>query len=302
MLTKLEDLKRLGMFAAVAESGSFTGGAATLGLTKAAVSRQVAVLEARLGVQLLQRTTRQMSLTEAGRVVLSHARRIVAEGEAVENLVEQQRTVPRGHVRVTAALGLGQRFVAPALADYLDRNPEVTAELSLDDHPVDIVKHGIDVAVRAGRLPDSELKQRKLAPLSLVVCASPSYVARHGEPTSPAALAEHRWVTFTPMGAPPRLRFERRGDVQRVRPTGRLAVNDGQALRDWLVRGVGISLLPRFWIERDLDEGRLRPLLRGWSMPRAAVYALHAHGTQPPRRVVGLLQHLAEQAAAFGLR
>ncbi len=302
MLTNLEDLKRLGMFAAVAEAGSFTRGATTLGITKAAVSRQVGLLEQRLGVVLLQRTTRQMSLTEAGRVVLSHARRILAEHAAVENVVEQQRSAPKGHIRVTAALGLGQRFVAPALADFLDRHPDVTAELLLDDHPVDIVRHGIDVAIRAGRLPDSDLKQRRLAPLSMVVCASPSYVARHGEPSEPNAVAEHRWVTFTPMGDPPRLRFERRGTVVRVKPKGRLAVNDGQALRDWLVRGVGISVLPRFWIERELDDGRLRPLLRGWSLPRAAVYALHAHGTQPPRRVAALVSHLADHSASFGLR
>lgn len=301
-MTNLDNLKRLAMFAAVAEHGSFTAAAEVLGLTKAAVSRQVGILEEHLGVQLLQRTTRQMSLTEAGQAVLSHAHRIVAEGTAVDDVVETQLTLPRGHVQVTAPLGLGQRFVAPALADFLDRNPEVTAELLLDDHPVDIVGRGIDIAVRAGRLTDSELKQRRLGPLAMVVCASPSYVARYGEPKHPEALTEHRWIAFTPLGKTPRLSFERGGETIRVRLRGQLSVNDGQALRDWIVRGVGISLLPKFWIEADLQAGRLRPLLRAWSLPKTAVYALHAHGNQPPRRVSALLQHLADASPGFGLR
>lgn len=298
----LDDLKRLGMFAAVAEHGSFTAAARGLGLTKAALSRQVGILEQTLGVQLLQRTTRQMSLTEAGARVLSHARRIVVEGAAVRDVVDAQRETLSGHLVVTAPLGLGQRFVAPALADFLDRNPEVTAELRLDDRPIDIVGQGIDLAIRGGRMPDSELKQRRLAPLALVVCASPSYLARHGEPRHPAELAEHRWVTFTPMGQPPRLRFDKSGEVVRVRPRGRLAINDGAALRDWLLRGVGVSLLPRFWIEDDLEAGRLRPLLRAWSMPSTAVYALHAHGAGAPRRITALIAHLADSATSFGLR
>jgi DNA-binding transcriptional LysR family regulator len=292
------DLRRLEIFARVVQANSFTGAARTLGITKAAVSKHISVLEQELGATLLHRTTRKLTLTDAGAAVLVHSQRIVEQAELARAAALQATQSIGGRLRVTAPVGLGQRLVAPAVARFVGQHPQVTADLVFDDHVLDLIERRFDVALRAGWLPDSSFRSRRIARLDMVLCASPSYLERASTPQRPKDLVDHAWLGFAPLGQALSLSLSRGRAQKQVRVVCGISANDGEALRVLAVGGVGLTALPRFWVDNDLRAGHLCAVLEDWSMEPAVVHALHTHGANPPRKVTAFLDVLVEQAKA----
>ncbi len=266
----MEDLSAMAVFARVVEMESFSGAARALGLSKSAVSKRVGRLEDRMGLRLLNRTTRRLSLTEAGAAFYEGCRRVVAEAEAAERAVTRLASAPRGRLKVNAPMSFGVRHLAPALPDFMARYPELNVDLTLNDRVVDLVEEGFDVAVRIARLADTSLIARRLAPNRLVLCAAPSYLESHGAPRAVEDLKGHEcllysyqisgdtWILRGPGGA------NGLGGEQRVRVAGRLRANNGDALLAAALGGLGIAFMPSFICAEDLRAGRLARLLPGW--------------------------------------
>lgn len=251
----------MAVFARVAEASSFSGAARRLGVSKAAVSKQVARLERALGAKLINRTTRRLSLTEVGQAFYLHCARIVAEAEAAELAVSRLRSEPRGVLKLTAPAAFGHLHVAPAIPDFLARHPELSVQLVMNDRMVDLVEEGYDVAIRMTAEPAPNIVARRLAPVRWAVCASPEYVARHRAPQAPNDLSGHNCLFYSFLEASSDWRFGSAAGDLTVRVTGNFTVNNSEALREAALRGLGVALLPTFTVGRDLQEGALSLLL-----------------------------------------
>lgn len=265
---KLEDVTAMVVFARVVELGGFSAAAQALGLSKSAVSKQISKLEDRLGTRLLNRTTRQLSLTEAGAAFFERCQRVEAEALAAEEAVTHLAEAPRGLLKVNAALSFGARHIAPALPDLLTQCPELEVDLSLNDRPVDLVEEGYDLAVRIGKLGDSSLVARRLAPLRRLVIASPDYLARRGRPEHPNDLKQHECLLYAYQTGGQTWSFRHSaGDGERdvkVRIAGRLRINNGDAILKACAAGQGIALLPSFICGEATAEGAVERLLPDW--------------------------------------
>lgn len=260
-------LESMAVFVKAADLGSFTRAAAALGLTSQMVGRHVAELEARLGVELIRRTTRRHSLTAIGETFHQRCRAILAEVDAAEGLALELGQTPRGRLRVNAPVAYGALCLAPVIGDFLRAEPEVEVELTLDDRYVDLVEEGFDVVLRLGRLKDSSLHARALAPARLVVCAAPAYLARHGAPAHPADLAAHACLVFvysTGMVGH-EWRLARGAESVAVEVGSRLRSNDSRVLLAAAVAGDGLMLQAERVVRADLDAGRLVRVLPDWT-------------------------------------
>lgn len=283
------NLDALQVFAAVAEAGGFTAAADKLGMTKAGVSLQVSRLEARLGVSLFSRTTRRVRLTQAGEALHAQcAPALQALRDALAGSAGPASGLA-GSLRLTAPVDHAVQSVAPAVAEFAARHPDLQIELHTGDRVVDLVAEGIDVAIRLGELRDSSLRAIKLGSFEQVPVAAPDYLARKGKPQFPEDLAAHDWVVFTRMRTPLTWTFRSgAGETRSVRTKGRIRVDSSAALRSLLLCGAGISVLDQFGVEAAIKSGRLQRLLPDWSLPRGGVYAV-----LPPGR------HVAANARAF---
>lgn len=285
----------MGLFQLVAARGSLSAAARELGISTSAVSKRLARLEHRLGVRLLNRTTRRLSLTDEGEIYLQGASRILAEIGELEQGVGSRRVAPRGLIRVNASFGFGRRHVAPALAAFARSYPEVQVQLDLSDRPLNLVEDGYDIGIRLGSPGDTALAARRLAVNHRVVCGAPSYLRRHGTPRVPHDLAGHDCIILRQDGADYALwRFTSSGRTETVRVHGRLASNDGEIVRDWAVAGRGL-VLRSWWDVADLVErGRLVTVLDGYRTPEANVYAVYPIPRNLPAKVRLLVDFLAE--------
>lgn len=286
----MEDLAAMAVFAKVVESKGFSAAARQLGLTKSAVSKQVSRLETSLGARLLNRTTRALSLTEAGAAVYEHCARLVAAAEEAELAVHRLAATPRGLLRVTASFAFGRQHVAPAIKDFLDAYPEVQVQLMLTDRMVDLADEGFDLAIRiADRLGDN-LVARRLAPVRFAVCGAPDYLARRGTPKKPVDLSEHNCLVSSQEGLGDVWRFQSRTGNERVRVRGNFQVNSSEATRDAMLAGMGIGMAPTFTVGPDIRVGRLKVV-----MPRHQVVAPYdaVHAVYLPNR------HLLPRMRAF---
>jgi DNA-binding transcriptional LysR family regulator len=227
-----------------------------------------------MGLRLLNRTTRRLSLTEAGAAFYAGCRRVVAEAEAAERAVTALAAVPRGTLKVNAPMSFGVLHLAPALPDFLRRYPELAVDLALNDRIVDLVAEGFDVGIRIGRLTDSSLIARRLAPSRRVLCAAPSYLATRGTPRAPEDLADHDCLLYSYQSEGREWRFRGPGGLRSVKIEGRLRVNNGDVIRTAAMGGLGIAMLPTFIAGDDLRRGRLRCLLPDWH--GAVEEAVHA--------------------------
>jgi DNA-binding transcriptional LysR family regulator len=285
-------------FVRVAELRSFSEAARRLGLSKSVISRQIAALEAELRARLFHRTTRSLTLTEAGQGYHDAVVRILADLDEADASVGRLQAAPRGRLRVNAPMSFGVRHLAPALADFLSRHPEVEIDMVMNDRFVDLVDEGFDVAVRIGRLVDSSLVARRLAPLRRVVCASPDYLAARGVPASPDDLAGQCCLCYSNMALSDEWRFidaERRPWPVEVR--GRLHINNGDALRVAALAGLGLAYLPSFIVGADLQAGTLIGVL-GEHIPQdGAVHAVYPHARHLSPKVRAFVDFLA---ARFG--
>src|SRR4051812_41839807 len=239
----MEDLERMAIFASVAEAKSFSVAARKLGLSKSVVSRQVAQLEKSVGARLLNRTTRAMSLTEAGSVLQAHCARIVDELHEAKLAVAKLNSEPRGLLRITAPVAFGTLHVAPALTAFLARHAELRIELHITDRIVDLAEEGFDMAIRITREPGQLLVARKLAPDRRTMCATPAYFRRRGIPASPRDLSKHNCLTYTHLNPQGAWRLQGPDGPVEVKASGNLSVNDDEALSQAVLNGLGIAIL-----------------------------------------------------------
>ncbi len=290
----IDDLPALDTFARIVSAGSLSAAARELDLSLSVVSKRLAHLESQLGVRLLHRTTRQQTLTDDGAQFHAQVLRILAEVERAETLMSDRRGTVGGVLRVTAPGELGRLRIAPLIAAFQRRHPELIVQLMLTDAIVDLLAHDIDIAVRIGSLADSTMIARELAPNHRVLCASPSYVAAHGLPAEPAELRAHRCIV---MGDQPRAewRFDGAQGTVAVEVTAALLTNDGGAARTLALEGAGIALKSIWDVGADLDAGRLVRVLPAFAAPAAPLHAVYPGGRHVPLRVRAFVDFLREQ-------
>ncbi|MBF0187668.1 MAG: LysR family transcriptional regulator [Magnetococcales bacterium] len=291
----MDRLTQMELFTQVATLESFSGAARRMRLSNGAVSKGVAALEERLGVRLLNRTTRRLSLTDAGRAYLEQCRRILAEVAEAEASVSSMWTEPRGPLRLNAPMSFGVLHLARQVADFLTLYPEITIEMAMTDRKVNVVDEGFDMVVRIGQLRDSSLIARKLAPARLVVCASPDYVARYGEPQVPADLSTCPTLLYTNVNPADVWHFQGPDGEVTVKVNGRLWVNNGDAIREAALQGVGLAIMPTFIVGKDLQAGRLISLLPEYRLPELGVYALYPHNRHLSAKVRILVDFLKKR-------
>lgn len=282
----MDRFKQIATFAAVAARGSLSAAARAEGISPAVVSRRLDALEERLGVKLLQRTTRRVTLTFEGSAFLEDCQRILREMHEAETSVSLGGVKASGHLRITAPAGFGRRHVAPLVPAFVAQHPEVSITLLLSDRIADIVNENIDLAIRIGNLEDSSLVAVRLADNSRAVVASPAYLARHGTPKHPDELAGHRCLTLGPDAPQSRgWQFMVDGEPYAVRGGGPLECNDGAVLHDWALAGEGLAWRSLWEIGDDLREGCLVTVLDEFAAPGTAIHAVFAERRRLPLRV-----------------
>jgi LysR family transcriptional regulator, transcriptional activator for dmlA len=293
----------LGFFAALAAAGSLSAAGRELGVSTAAVSKRLAALEQRVSVVLVSRTTRRMGLTPEGELLLAHARRILASIDDVQHLLGAGRGEPQGLLRVNATLGFGRMHVAPIVARFVKRHPKVEVQLQLSVNPPPLTDDSFDVCFRFGAPPDARVVARRLAPNRRVLVAAPAYLARAGEPKSPAELARHNcigirqgdeayglWRLSPLRGAA--------GREQAIKTRGSLTTNDGEIAVQWALAGLGILMRAEWDVARYLQSGRLVTVLPSWRTPDADIYAVWPQVQQHAVRVRAFVDVAAATLAA----
>jgi DNA-binding transcriptional LysR family regulator len=280
--------------------GSLAAAARELQVSPPAVSKRLAALEARLGVTLLNRTTRRLALTPEGETYLAQARRILGEIEALERELHGARSEPSGLLRVNATLGFGRMHVAPLIASFARLHPKVEVQLQLSVNPPPLTEDAFDVCVRFGEPPDARVIARRLAANRRLLCAAPGYLQRAGTPRTPHELAAHNLIAIRQGDeAFGTLRLRSGKRVETVRVRGNLSTNDGEIAVNWALAGHGIVLRAEWDIQRYLRSGRLRQVLENWQAPPADIYAVYPARHQATARVRAFVEHLE---AAFGER
>jgi DNA-binding transcriptional LysR family regulator len=289
----MDPLDGIAAFARVVDSGSFSAAAHRLGISKSAVSAHVQRLEERLGIRLLNRTTRRLSVTEAGAAYYRHCARILAEAEAAEQTASALQREPRGTLRISAPDSFGWMHVAPVVPAFLKRYPDLVVDITLSPAHVNLIDEGLDLAIRIGVLEDSALIVRKLAPSRLVPCAAPAYLKDRGKPREPRELVGHNCLCtgLLPWGDEWRL-AGKRGEV-RVAVGGSFRSNNAEMLRAAALDGIGIALLPTWAVAEQLRTGALRRVLEAWEPPASAIYAAYPGNRLMSVKVRAFVDHLA---------
>jgi DNA-binding transcriptional LysR family regulator len=292
----MDRFDEISAFAAVADVRSFTQGARRLGVSSAQVSKLVARLENRLGARLLNRTTRDVSLTDTGRAYLERARSLLDDFEALEGSVRDQ-SGPRGLLKISAPVSFGVNQLTPALLDFAAAYPEVSLDVSATDRMVNLVEEGFDVGVRIGLLADSSVIARKLAAVRMITCASPDYLQAAGAPATPHDLVKHEAILDNNMRDPTVWSYGGPGDHHEVRVHGRLKFGGADACVAAARRGLGITRTPAFAAADDLRGGRLTPLLCAYEPQVIHVHAVYPHARHLAAKVRVFVDFLAERYA-----
>ncbi len=302
----MDRLKQIESFAAVATKGSLTAAANAEGVAPAVIGRRIDALEERLGVKLLVRTTRRITLTHEGSAFLEDCQRLLADLANAEASVSAGGVKASGHLRVTAPAGFGRRHVAPLVPRFVAQHPDVSLSLNLSDRVVDIVNEGVDCAVRVGDLPDSSLVSVRLADNRRLCVATPAYLQRAGTPQSPAELSRHDCLTLSSDASQTRgWAFQSGGAVTHLRPSGRLDCSDGQVLHDWCLAGLGIAWRSTWEVEQEIREGRLVALLEDFAAPPNGIYAVFPQRKHLPLRVrlwIDFIKHSYGDPAYWAVR
>ncbi|NML18232.1 LysR substrate-binding domain-containing protein [Azohydromonas caseinilytica] len=288
----------LGFFSALASAGSLSAAARELGITTPAVSKRLAQMEARLGIALVIRTTRRMSLTPEGELYLEHARRILSEIDDMQELLGVSKAVPKGLLRVNATLGFGRSHVAPLISRFVRKYPQVEVQLQLSVNPPPLTEDAFDVCIRFGAPPDTRVIARRIAPNRRLLCASPAYLAKHGTPKVPNDLAQHNcigirqgeeaygvWRLLSGRG--------RNAVTESVKIRGNLTTNDGEIAVNWALDGHGILMRAEWDIGRYLQSGRLVQVLPQYHTPDADIHAVYPQRHQTAVRVRAFVDFIA---------
>jgi len=296
----MDRLAAIEAFVKVAETRSFSEAAVRMHASKSVISRHVSALEAELGARLFHRTTRSLTLTEAGQGYFERATRILADLEEASLAVSQLQSAPRGRLRVNAPMSFGFLHLAPALPDFMALYPELSVDVAMNDRFVDLIDEGFDVAVRIGVMDDSSLIARRLAPIRRVICASPAYLKAHGAPRSPEDLKAHECLCNSNIATGQEWRFvSGDGKPWTVEVRGRFSVNNGDALRIAALNGLGIAHLPTFIVGGDLQAGTLVTLLDEYVPQPLSLNAVYPHARHLSPKVRAFVDFLAQR---FGPR
>ena len=290
----MDRLAALEAFVRVAETQSFSEAARRMRVGKSVVSREVAALEAELGVRLIKRTTRSLSLTDAGRSYCERAQRILADLDEANRAVSEHNTTPRGRLKVSAPLSFGFLHLAPALADFVARYPDVQVDVALNDRFVDLVNEGFDLAIRIGALDDSSLIARKVGTAKRIVCASPKYLAERGTPQTPDDLPNHECLTNSGIALGREWRFQRAdGSAWTISVNPRISMDNGDALRVCALNGLGFASLPSFIVGADLQSGALVSVLEAYAHLEFNINAVYPHARHLSSAVRAFVDFLA---------
>jgi LysR family transcriptional activator of dmlA len=293
----------LGFLVTLAAEGSLSAAARELGVSKAAVSKRLALIEGRSGVALVNRSTRRMSLTPEGDAIVERARRILADIDELDQLLARSKQRPTGLLRVNATLGFGRSHVAPMVSRFVRRHPDVDVQLQLSVNPPPLTDDAFDVCIRFGAPPDTRVIARKLAANRRLLCAAPAYIERHGLPKTPQELVRHNcigirqgdeaygnWRLSNGRGS--------RARTEVIKTRGNLATNDGEIAVAWALDGHGILMRAEWDIERHLQSGRLLPVLPQWQTPEADIYAVYPQRLQLTTRVRAFVEFALQSFGA----
>ncbi|MBO9352970.1 LysR family transcriptional regulator [Bordetella petrii] len=294
----MDALSDLAFFALLVKHANLSAAARELGLTPPAVSTRLANLERRLGVRLLNRTTRRVSVTHEGELYLAEGSRILADLETLERNVASARAQPRGLLRLNATFGFGRAHIVPAVSDFSLQYPEVEVQMQLTDKPVNLMDEGYDVAVRFGDMPDARLTARKIASNRRLLCASPRYLRAQGEPRTPGELQRHRCIVVRENDVAYGTWHLRAGQrIETVKVRGPLSSNDGQSALEWALAGHGIVMRSEWETAPYLRSGRLRQVLSDWDTPPADIHALYPERLNLPAKTVAFVEFLVQRFA-----
>ncbi|RUO78002.1 LysR family transcriptional regulator [Idiomarina seosinensis] len=286
----MKDWQGISEFVATAETQSFTAAARRLNLSIAQVSRNIAALEQRLQMQLLYRSTRSTRLTEEGKLYLPHCQHLVASLREANQLIQQRNEQPQGLIRVTAPVYYGEQVAAPLLNDFLQQYPDCRLELNLTNDTLDLVEGSYDLAIRLGHLGNPRLRARRLSTRRHYVVGSAAYFSTFGVPQSIEQLEQHRCFT----GTVKHWRFQVEGKPQSIVPQSYLHCNNGLTLRDAAVKGLGLAMLPDYYVQQDLQQGVLQEVLAAYRQPDDGIWALYPESRQQIPRVRVLLDFLID--------
>lgn len=293
----------MAFFSLLARCGSFSAAARELDVSTPAVSKRLAQMEARLGVQLLNRTTRRVGLTPEGETYLAHARRILSDIDDMEQLVSSAVAAPKGLLRVNATLGFGRSHIAPLISGFVKLHPQVQVQLQLSVDPPPLSEDSFDVCVRFGEPPDARVVARRIAPNRRLLCAAPSYLARHGTPKVPHDLTRHDCIGIRQGDEAYgtwRLSSGKRTEAVKVR--GNLSTNDGEIAVNWALAGHGIVMRAEWDIARYLRSGRLKQVLENYRTPPADIHAVYPQRHQVSARVRAFVDFLATHFEKSSIR
>lgn len=290
----MDQFKQISTFVDVLARGSLSAAARAEGIAPAMIGRRLDALEARLGVKLLQRTTRKIALTDEGAAFLEDCQRILRELEEAESAVSARSANASGHLLVSAPAGFGRRHVAPLLPEFLAQHPNLSLTLNLNDRVVDLIGEGVDVAIRIAALSDSSLVGVKLADNKRVICAAPSYLKKYGTPRHPDELLRHQCLTISSEGSQPGWTLRQQGKNIICKVNGRLQCNDGQVLHAWALQGRGLAWRSMWEVGNDIAAGRLQTVLDDYTAPGNDIYAVFAQRRHLPLRIRAFVDFLRD--------
>ena len=292
---KNDPTSELAFFVLLAQKASLSATAREIGITPPAVTKRLALMEQRLGVRLVNRTTRTVSLTGEGETYLAHARQILADIRAMEESVASHRSAPKGLLRVNATLGFGRTVIAPLVSTFARRFPDVEVQLQLTDSPINLVQDAYDLGIRFGELPDTGLRARKILSNRRFLCASPAYLKAHGQPASPEALAQHQCIVHRQNEEAHNVwRFNKGRKLETVKVHGALSSNDGDVVLGWALDGHGILMRSEWDLAKYLQTGRLQVVLPGHVLAPADLYVYYPSRQQLSAKVRTFIDFLAE--------
>lgn len=283
----MEELKRIGVFTKVVQAKSFSEAARQLGVAKSAVSKQIKLLEEQIGVQLFNRSTRKLSLTEAGKIYYRHCEHIVNRAEFALDELRNYQNQPTGTLRISAPVPLARTILIPVIKELRELYPSLNVDLQLDDEIVNVVEQGIDLTLRVGALQDSNLIARKLCETPAVLIASPQYLANYGTPTEPSALVNHQWLALSVQASPysKTFRHKKTGEQESVALQGNLSINSVETIIAATLNSLGVTLLAKVTIEDLLRSGQLVELLPDYQAAAVPIYAVYPHREYLPSKV-----------------
>ncbi len=284
----------MSIFVHAADKRSFTAAADAFGISATMVGKHVRSLEERLGAKLLNRTTRRQSLTEVGRIYYERCKQLLADVELADACADELRASPRGLLKIHAPVSFGGQCLAPALAAYLSRQPDVEIELALSDRTADLVEEGFEAAIRIGPLADSGLIARPLKPYAMWICASPAYLARAGTPRAAKDLGRHNCLGFAYWQKKNVWQLRKSGETHAVSVKGRLIVNNGQALRMAAIEGLGIIMQPEILLAGDVAAGRLVRLLPAYEAPTRPMHIVYIADRRPTPKLRSFIDFAVE--------